>query len=55
MPSLQPVLDHYESLSPPIRGLRRGYNLALALWTHREAGLHFLDDPRVPSPHHRAE
>ena len=52
---LTPVLDHYEGLPPPARGRRRGHNLALALWTHRDACLHFLADPRVPFTNNQAE
>ena len=52
---LTPVLDHYESLPPPARGRRRGHNLALALWTQRDACLLFLADPRVPFTNNRAE
>ncbi len=52
---LQPVLDHYESLPPPARGRRRGHNLALALWTLRDACLLFMADPAVPFANNRAE
>ncbi|MYC61958.1 MAG: IS66 family transposase [Caldilineaceae bacterium SB0661_bin_34] len=52
---LQPVLEHYESLPPPARGRRRGHNLALALWTLRDACLLFMADPAVPFTNNRAE
>ncbi len=52
---LAPVLDHYESLPPPACGRHRGHNLALALWTLRDACLLFLADPRVPFTNNRAE
>ena len=52
---LAPVLDHYESLPPPARGRRRGHNLALALWTLRDACLLFLADPAVPFTNNLAE
>ena len=52
---LAPVLDHYEGLPPPTRGRRRGHNLALALWTLRDACLLFLADPAVPFTNNRAE
>ncbi len=52
---LAPVLDHYESLPPPARGRRRGHNLALALWTLRDACLLFMADPAVPFTNNGAE
>ena len=52
---LAPVLDHYESLPPPACGRHRGHNLALALWTLRDACLLFLADPRVPFTNNLAE
>ena len=39
---LAPVLDRYERLPPPARGRHRGHNLALALWTLRDACLLFI-------------
>ena len=52
---LAPVLDHYEGLPPPAHGRRRGHNLALALWTLREACLLFMADPAVPFTNNLAE
>ncbi len=52
---LAPVLDHYESLTPPARGRRRGHNLARALWTLRDACLLFLADSAVPFTNNGAE
>ena len=52
---LAPVLDHYESLPSPARGRRRGHNLALALWTLRDACLLFLADLAVPFTNNLAE
>ena len=53
---LEPVLAHYGERPPPARGgRRRGHNLALALWELRDDCLRFMADPRVPSPHNRAE
>ena len=52
---LTPVLDHYESLPPPACGRHRGHNLALALWTLRDACLLFMTDLAVPFTNNGAE